>query len=103
MTSCWPDFCAVRTRGMTSAAAVLAAAVETKRLREIFGFIGAIFWLHLSHFFGHRRFVLLVLFFINVEFVAHVVRVFVFPILARIGVSQFRRLPLQELFMGRIS
>src|SRR5688572_5451263 len=41
MMSCLSDFCAVNTRG-TASAAVVVAMVETKRRREILGFIGSV-------------------------------------------------------------
>src|SRR6185369_932600 len=37
------------------------------------------FALHLSHFFGHHRFVLLVLFIVHRELVVHVIGILVFP------------------------
>src|SRR6185369_12240214 len=57
---------------------------------------------HLAHLPGHGGFVLLVLFVVHGEFVAHVIGFFVFPILARVGVGQLRRLPLQELLVSGI-
>src|SRR6266481_2960939 len=55
-----------------------------------------VFDLHFAHFPGHHGFVLLVLFAIHLEFVAHVIGVLVFPILAGIGVGKFGGLSLQE-------
>jgi hypothetical protein len=49
----------------------------------------------LALFRGHCRFVLLVLFVSHLEFIAHVMRVLVFPIPARVGVRQ-------EWLVGRI-
>src|SRR5438876_10654933 len=68
-----------------------------------YGFcLALILCLHLAHFLGHHRFVLFVLFVVHGKLVEHVIRVLVFPILARIAVSQPGRLPLEKLFVSRI-
>src|SRR5712672_1365352 len=57
---------------------------------------------HGGHFFGHVGFEFLVFFIVRREFVEHVVRILVFPVLLGIVVGQFSGLALLVLLVSRI-
>ena len=58
--------------------------------------------IHCRHFFGHVSFIFFVFFAVGREFIVHVIRVFVIPVLFGVIIGEFGGATLLELLVGGI-
>jgi len=92
----WKNACAGEVRSL------LRLAFDTAALRGVCEgsfFLGGV---HGSHFPGHSGFEFFVFFVVGREFIEHVVRIFIIPVLLGIVVGQFGGATLMELLVSRV-